>query len=94
VTATYAAAADDAIAATERLRARWAEDGDAEGVALAERLRHQLVTSRDDARHGVLPPRDGGFPLTRFIGDYDWGPEADDVVEQVYGLQRIWEGRS
>jgi hypothetical protein len=35
-----------------------------------------------------------GFPLTRFVGEYDWGPDGDELVERVYALQRIWEGRS
>jgi hypothetical protein len=94
VTAAYAAAADDAIAEADRLRARWAGSGDTEGAALTERLRQQLVTSRDAARRGELPPRGGGFPLTRFVGEYDWGPDGDELVDRVYALQRIWEGRS
>jgi hypothetical protein len=93
VTDAYTAAADDAIAEAERVRARWAERGDTEGAALAERLQQQLVASRDDARRGTLPPRNGGFPLTRFVGEYDWGPDADGLVDRVYALQRIWEGR-
>jgi hypothetical protein len=94
LTDAYAGAADDAIAEAERVRALWAGRGDTEGAALAERLRELLVAARDDARRGALPARNGGFPLTRFVGDYDWGPDAEGLVDRVYALQRIWEGRS
>jgi hypothetical protein len=94
VTERYAETADGAIAEAERLRSQWAEAGDASGVALAERLEGLLVDARDAARRGELPPRDGGFPLTRFVGDHEWGPDGSELVDRVYALQRIWEGRT
>lgn len=92
MTERYAEAADEAIAEAQRLRSRWAESGDMSGAALAERLERLLIAERDAARRGRLPPCEGGFPLTRFVSDHEWGAEGRDLVERVYALQRIWEG--
>ena len=92
MTDRYAAAADAALAEAGRLRARWAAEGDASGVAMADRLEGLLAAERDAARSGRLPPRNGGFPLTRFLGEVEWGPEGRELVDRVYDLQRIWEG--
>ena len=91
VTGGYAELAEGARAEAEALRDRWRAGGDADGARLAERLASLLAEARDAAGEGRLPPRDGGFPLTRFVSDYDWGDEGRDVVERVYALQRYWQ---
>lgn len=94
MTARYAAAADEALAEAERLRTTWSAAGDDEGARLVERLERMLSESRDAARRGLLPPRDGGFPLTRFVGEYEWGAEGSGLVDRVYAMQHVWEGRA
>jgi hypothetical protein len=93
VNAEYAALADATRLEAERLQERWAEAGDADGAALAGRLARLLRKERDAARRGELPPREGGFPLTRFAGEVEWGPEGADLVDHLYELQRLWRQR-
>jgi len=91
VTARYAELAEEARGEAETLRDRWEQAGDTDGAELAGRLAGLLANARDDARRGKLPPRSGGFPLTRFMGDYEWGEEGRRVENKVYALQRCWQ---
>jgi ribosomal protein S18 acetylase RimI-like enzyme len=90
VTQRYVELAQEAIAEARRLRSRWAEAGDTSGAAIAERLERLLVAERDAAERGRLPPRAGGFRITRFVGDYEWGSEGRELVDLVFSLQHIW----
>jgi hypothetical protein len=90
VTARYAELAEEALAEAERLREHWKQVGDADGAKLAGRLAGLLANARDDARRGRLPPRTGGFPLTRFMSDYEWGEEGRRVEDLAYAMQRCW----
>jgi hypothetical protein len=91
VSSDYAALAEAGRIEAEQLRARWADAGDVEGAAHARRLAELLEKERDAARRGELPPRNGGFPLTRFAGEIEWGPEGAALVDKLYELQRLWE---
>jgi hypothetical protein len=86
----YAVLADEARAEARRLHARWAEAGDSR-ASLAARLELLLEKASDAARRGELPPRDGGFPLTRFAGEVEWGPEGASLLDRLYELQRLWQ---
>lgn len=90
MTARYADLAEQALEEAERLREHWEQVGDAESARLAARLAALLADARDEARLGRLPPRSGGFPLTRFMGDYEWGEEGQRVEDRVAALQRCW----
>jgi hypothetical protein len=93
VAASYVAAADDALAEATRARTRWSDAGELERVALVDTLIGFLIAQRDKARHGELPPsRDAGygFALTRFMDDYEWRPEGDDLLKRVHAMQDIW----
>lgn len=91
VTARYAELAEQALEEAERLREHWERAGDAGRARLAERLAGLLANARDNARQGKLPPRSGGFPLTRFMGDYDWGEEGRYVEDLAYAMQHCWQ---
>jgi hypothetical protein len=91
VTQRYAELAEEARAEAERLRERWEQAGDDDGATLAGRLAGLLEHERDEARRGMLPPRSGGFPLGRFMGDYEWGPEGRRAEDLVRELQRCWQ---
>jgi hypothetical protein len=45
---------------------------------------------RDHARLGLLPTRAHGYPLTRFMGDHEWGPDGNELQASAYDLQEIW----
>jgi hypothetical protein len=91
VTARYAELAEEALEEAERLRNHWEQAGNADRARLAGRLAGLLVDARDEARRGWLPPRTGGFPLTRFADDYEWGEEGRRAVDYLYELQRYWQ---
>jgi hypothetical protein len=90
VTARYAELAEEALEEAERLREHWERAGDADRAKLAARLAGLLANARDNARRGRLPPRTGGFPLTRFADDYEWGEEGRRAIDHLYKLQRYW----
>ena len=90
VTAEYAALCAEALAEAERLHEAWTRSGDS-GALLAARLVGLLRDELDRAQRGELPPPEHGFPLTRFVGDYEWRPEGTTVVERVYAMQRYWQ---
>ena len=88
VSSEYAALADAARVEAEQLHARWAAAGEEAMAAHARRLAGLLAKARDAALRGELPPRSGGFPLTRFAGEIEWGPEGAELVDKLYAAAR------
>jgi hypothetical protein len=86
----YRALTEAILAKAVELRHRWSEAGDRSGVELVDRLIGFLEEQRDNARQGLLPARAHGFALTRFMGDYDWGPDGKEMQAMVYDLQELW----
>ena len=41
------------------------------------------------AERGELPWRQGGFALTRFLGEWEWGAEGERVLDLAYRLQEL-----
>ena len=86
------AAADRAISEAEALRSRYAQAGRDNMVDLTTRMIDFLVGRRQGALEGTLfdPRGPSAFGVSRFVSDYEWGPEADTFVETAYALERYW----
>lgn len=90
----YAVAAERALAEAEHVRDRWVSGGDSSGVEVADRLLGFLQQHRDNARKGILPSREFGYALTRFMDDYEWRPEGSRLQDLVCAMRDIWAERA
>ena len=88
----FVAAGDEAIAEAEALRGRFIESGLDRKVELMTRIIDFLVGRRNGIAEGTLDiPPTAAFGVSRFVGDYDWGPEAQGFVDAAYAFERYWE---
>jgi len=81
---------DVALEKAKELQALYEREGkDAE---LARRAVRVLETQRADAAAGNVGSYDEGygFASTRFVGEYDWGPEARPMIDATYAAQEYW----
>lgn len=88
----YLRLCDRAIEAAEALRRRRQARGDGRGAELAARAVSLLQAERAGAGEHGVPSRDHGygFAMSRFISEYDWGAEGQDLAEAVYAMADFW----
>jgi hypothetical protein len=81
---------DLALKEAKALQARYERDG--KDPELARRAVVVLENEKADAQVGRVGSYDEGygFAPTRFLGEYDWGPEAKAMIDAAYAAQEYW----
>lgn len=91
-TAGFIALCDAAIAEARKLKAGYEAAGDRR-AGMAERAEQLIAGRRSDALAGTLHLPSSGTALgfSRFIGDVEWGPEGEALLDAAYAAERYWK---
>jgi hypothetical protein len=83
-----------ALKEAKALQARYEREG--KDPELARRAVRVFESEKADAQGGrVGSYNEGyGFAPTRFLGEYDWGPEAKAMIDAAYAAQEYWAENS
>jgi hypothetical protein len=81
---------DLALKEAKALQARYEREG--KDPEFARRAVVVLENEKADAQAGRVGSYDEGygFAPTRFLGEYDWGPEAKAMIDAAYAAQEYW----
>lgn len=88
----YLRLCDRAIEAAEALQRHHEARGDQRGAELAARAVWLLQAEQAGAAEHGVPSRDHGYGYntSRFISEYEWGPEGEELVDAVRAMADFW----
>ena len=83
---------DRALDEAQKLRTAYLAAGESDKIVVLDRAISFVTARRAQALEGSLHTADSGAALgiSRFIGDFDWGPQGDAFHDAAYAVERHW----